>query len=252
MSLKFYNKESVPNAFGIVRVGLLCYLNAFLQSFLSCSRFNIVMLEQKSTFESANNTLALSYITLLQHSLEDKFINVMPSTEHFLRDMLSEIQKQKKVYQFTLSQQGTHEFMTAFIDILNNKAVDDVFTCIHVSQVYCNRCNKYTGDSQREKVLFIPHENQIYKKGLTKDEFMKKLHTKVAYVADYKCSKCQHIMCCFNIYKLVHVPEVLCIFFYNNLSSQIFHREDGTQYQTTKTNVYFPDTININKKMVVI
>ena len=65
-----YNPEFVPNAFGLVNNGAVCYLNSLIQCSMSCPSFNRYM-TKRSKSETTNPVID-TYVSIYENHLASK------------------------------------------------------------------------------------------------------------------------------------------------------------------------------------
>jgi ubiquitin C-terminal hydrolase len=77
-----FNKNFIPNNFGLTNNGSICYFNSLLQSLISCSSFNQLVLELNITYfknlllaSSLSSGSEILNIIKQKHIKENKFSN---------------------------------------------------------------------------------------------------------------------------------------------------------------------------------
>lgn len=171
-----FNKDFVPNSFGLVNNGSICYFNSLLQSLLSCSSFNQLMLELNITFFK-NLLLAssLSNGSDILNMIKQKHVK---ETKHSL---------------FGNSQEDVGECFHLLIDSIPNS--NNLFKCRYKKNIICKDCK------------FIQKLNQdtVYVIDIPVDEktdlnsYIKEHNSEID---NYRCIKCDSLN--------VHSKNSLC------------------------------------------
>jgi len=144
-----YNPDYVPEGFGMSNTGAICWWNALLQTLLGASGLTDIMFAYETEF--ANNNFALAYIKFLELALSNKATS---SSSITLFNAFKERLALKSKVRLDQGQQCAHEGFTLFIEMLDNRRVDKLFTTSYEVTSTCSQC-KYVEIYQRDTSFYI-------------------------------------------------------------------------------------------------
>jgi len=189
-----YNNAFVPPAIGFENTGYICWLNSLVQSFLSCSALNQIMLRDEDHLK--NNKLAQSYLNLLRRFKIGTTTSSPPTISaadisrstreihHCLLDL--HVKSSRNI--FGVQQECVQEALVHFIDLFNHAPIKNLFK-IRYQKVYrCASCNKITKYPPIESynVEYFEDPNMTH----TEEEFLKRLKCFPSVADKSKCEKC--------------------------------------------------------------
>lgn len=244
-SINTYKEEYIPYPFGLTNSGAICYFNSLLQSLLSCSSFNEIVLNDKKL---ATNNVINNYITILKFGLDNTNANTVYKGSAHLQmiQIIKRLQsKSTNKIKFGDGQQDVDEGLKLLIDAINNKKIIEIFQMRYRGFIYCKSC-KYTHQSapdigdpnftiELSLTLFdnIPenkHASIIQKYILHHNEYIDN---------NYICPNCNITGNQLKIAKLSMVPEIIILLFKK-------FQKIGPSTTAIKKNINFPHQLQFN------
>lgn len=232
----YYDREYVPDPFGLNNTGVICWLNSILQVLLSCSSLNKVLIECEAEFES--NEFAKEYIRLLKAIVpnrpEDEPIDPAKfgtASANILRGFVKQLRLKAPSFRIGSSQECADEAFTLIIDLFDHSKVSKLFSNVYELSITCKNCGDIVS-STRDKTYKI---NLFCQKKLdTVDSFCQYIRVHPSELEYYKCDKCKKTMPkAYRIEKLKMLREIVVITFNK------FHSKD---------NRWFPSELSFNAK----
>jgi len=162
-----YSKNFIPNIFGLTNNGSICYFNSLLQSLISCSSFNQLVLELNITY----------------------FKNLLLASSLFSGSEILTIVKQKHIKEnkyslFGNSQEDVGECFHLLIDSIPNS--NNLFKCRYKKNIICKDCKfiqKLSPDTVY--VIDIPVDEKTDLNSYIKEHRSE--------IDDYKCIECNSL-----------------------------------------------------------
>ena len=229
MSIKKHKEDDVIYACGLINTGVICYLNSFLQSLLSCTAITRFFLDNEYRFMKENNRVALEYIKLLKHVKNTNSINVFESSS-ILQEIVKITKQKYPSKTFGSGQEDSGEGLHLFLDSVDDKELYSLFMYRYIVKTWCISCKKNVSEKKDEScVLEIPQQfsglfESNKKNGFrTKDPLNRHILQYMSILDYYNCPECKSTKCC-KIYQLACVPEILTVMFnkYNNKKNVAF------------------------------
>ena len=181
-----YNNDFIPKEIGLVNNGSVCYFNSLLQSLISCSSFNQLMLETDSSL----------------------FKPLILSTDLFSGLNILEFLKQKNIKEtknsrFGLSQEDVGESFHLLIDAIPE--CSNLFKSRYRSSIFCKNC-KDVISTNVDNIFVIDIQSDI-KQPL--NTYIKEFQT---VLTNYNCPKCNSSNV-YKIYQLCKLSSIIVIQF---------------------------------------
>src|SRR5581483_10838717 len=142
-----YKEVDTPMPFGLNNFGSICWWNSILQSLMSCSSFNRVMLATEADFKRRGNEFGIWYCRAINNLLP--FGSKKDSTEYWrLSEVLHvcftrELAKRKKKLD-PYSQEGVANGLIVLLEILDSEDVYSLFNNKYKRYIECKTCGKDT------------------------------------------------------------------------------------------------------------
>lgn len=130
-----YDPLVTPNGFGISNTGASCWWNALLQVMIGISGLTDIMLSVNAPAEFANNTFALAYIDFIVLSFKGQVTD--RDVSKLFTAFKTQLEVKSKI-SLTYGQQCAHEGFTMFVNMLDNRRVDKLFTISYESTSPCD------------------------------------------------------------------------------------------------------------------
>jgi ubiquitin C-terminal hydrolase len=184
----YYDSRYVAAVFGMNNTGVICWFNSLLQLLLSLPALNMVVLESD---HAPHNIFAIEYAKLVKLALSDKNKDILlPASGHLLSIMMNQIKLNKPTLTLGRQQECVDEGITIFIELLNNPAIEQLFSNIYEITIECDSCGR-VASSVRDKSFRI----QMFTQELLEDQeiFTKYLRSHTSELDRYHC-KCGHVM----------------------------------------------------------
>ena len=190
--MESYNPKFVPTPSGFTNTGAICWLNALIQSLLSCSVFNKTILENKDDLQKTD--LGRLLFLLVRDSLMEK------STNHYTGAIRNVLTSQKN---FGFGQECAEEGFHFLIDALNSNPVSYALTHRFRCSTVCFECKRVF--SEGEDVNFTV--KMFHYDGM--NAFLDELKYQVSDI-DGRCTCGSEIK---RIYRLTMLPEIVIVVF---------------------------------------
>jgi ubiquitin C-terminal hydrolase len=211
-----FDDALLPYPYGLENNGCVCYLNALLQSLISCTSFisSLKKIENKS-------------------DIVNDLINMRSSCS-----ILSHMRK--KFPQFGKSQESASEGLVLLLETIDNEDIYKKFNHIYEERIVCINCKTILSANREISIHFLLFdEDKLKTDGL--DKYILEYYNTIK---DYKgeCKKCSNTSFT-RCYLLKYIPEiVVCIL------NRYLKRSDILLPETFK--VVGTNNININYKKI--
>jgi len=270
-----YNEELIPDPFGLVNVGVICYFNSFLQILSGCSSFTHMVLTNKGYMYQTNTGTAM-YNFVFTYTYNPS--EVSNYTIIILKALIGDLKKRRPAIQFGHGQESAHEVFILLLDMMEPETVGGASE-ISASEISdapsslississpitklflhkcewnttCIRCNKNLSKKIDYGVIFDLHHiddrsNIEYIKAslggghmdFSPQIFSNLIKHHISNVEGFFCDVCNKDDKVYRIYNLKRIPEIVFCSF-------------NIYYQQTRQARYFPpyleyDTINKQK-----
>ncbi len=217
-----YDTENVPFATGMSNTGAICWWNSLLQSMLGISALSQVMLDYETEF--VGNPFACAYIEFLLSTYNDTVRNDS-SIKLFMVFGKQVIAKTK--INLVNGQQCANEGFTLFIEMLDNRRVEKIFTSSYEITSTCK-------NPACKNVAVLPRDNAFYVtlnyNTLDSESFHHWMRVHERDPNPRKCEVCGHCeQSSKPIEKLKRLSEVVVVLL--------------NKITIAKTNMYFPSTL---------
>jgi ubiquitin C-terminal hydrolase len=270
-----YNEELVPNPFGLINIGVICYFNSFLQTLSGCSAFtNMVLTHKEYMCQTDTGTAMYNFVLTYTYNPSE----VSNYTVIILKALIKDLKKRRPTIQFGHGQESAHEVFILLLDMMEPETSSDESSSessgessgapsslississpitklfLHKCEwnTTCIRCNKNLSKKIDYGVIFDMHHiddrsNIEYIKaslGETHMEFSPQLFSNlikhhISNVEGYFCDVCNKDDKVYRIYNLKRIPEIVFCSF-------------NIYYQQTRQTRYFPPYLeydNANKE----
>lgn len=135
-----YNRDYIPDPFGLQNTGAICYFNSLIQSLLSCSSLNEHVLKNLDRYKS--NVILQHYIKLLHSISEPDDRQTRPSAHIQMVNTLIQLQKKSTFrIKFGTGQQDANEGLNLLIDAINDIPVMELFQVRYREHIECKICD---------------------------------------------------------------------------------------------------------------
>ncbi len=179
-----YDDRFVPSATGFNNTGVICWCNSILQSLLSCSSLNQVVLTHESEF---TNRFALAYIDLLKAMLQGR--DTLRGSSNILMEFIQRLRERQMVFSIGSSQECVHEAYTLFIDLFESSRVNTLFSTNYMYTIECDTCHK-TVSSMRDNAFYIEMFDSATDQFTTEKEFRDWILFHMTEHDEYTCEHC--------------------------------------------------------------
>jgi len=250
MELIAYDKNFVPHPFGLTNSGAICWFNSLLQSLLSCSSLNKIVIENHHQSKFASNEILNHYLKLLQYGLDnDKSRQVFTGQDHVqIINIIIKKQAQSKFKRKLGSgNQDADEGFKLAIDTIRNKSITELFQLRYRGFITCNLCKNTHESTPNLGDLNITidiamdifdgkpsekHAEIIQKYIIYHDEYLDD---------NYTCLHCKSKGNKIKFAKLTMLPEILVLLFKKYTSK-------GGSVRAVKQNITFPQVLSFTRK----
>lgn len=237
MSVKKYNEDFVLSACGLINTGVICYLNSFLQSLMSCTSITEFFLNNEYRFLKNDNKVALEYIKLIKKVRDSNSIDVFESSS-ILQEIVKITKKKYPSKTFGSGQEDSGEGLHLFLDTIDDKELYGFFMYRYNVKTWCLSCKKTVSERRDEScVLEVPQQFSglfTSKKNDTQitDPLNRHILQYMSILDYYNCPECKNTKCC-KIYQLAFVPEIVTV---------MFNKYDNKKNVEFPENLCFPST----------
>ena len=206
MSLQKWNDMYSIRPFGFANTGVICYFNAMLQSFLSCTSV-VETIRNMPRVDRENNPL----VNLIGQ-LIDSALNTRDDVAHFspriFAELMQQLRVQKKQYgRFGSGQEDSGEGFTIFLDALRLPVIERLFEHRYRHHITCGLCN-YTHQIEADESIFIEITEQ------QSHNIERAIWNFDSAIDDnYKCTKCGCKGAKTKHTSMTMVPEILVLLF---------------------------------------
>lgn len=240
MSRIQFDDGAVLKTCGLVNTGVICYLNSFLQSLLSCTSVTAFFLENEQRLEE--NAVATEYIKLIKavrgSNGPAQVFDPVGIFDAVIKSVRAKRGGESKVQEFGSGQEDSGEGLHMFLDAIDDKGLYRLFMYRYNVLVWCIDCSKSVSKTTDEScVLEVPDRytglvTSTTGTAVTQDPLNMHIRQCITMLSDYKCAECTGKKCC-RIYQLASAPEIITVLFNK------FYK---------KTNLNFPPTLEFASK----
>lgn len=238
-----YNNDYIPNIFGLVNNGAMCYLNSLIQSLMSCPSFNEFLIKNRHKY--IENTIVIEYLDIYEKNKNLDMSIKIESGINLLKKLVESRIKMKSKYILShYNQEDIHEGLILLLDSIGND-IDNLFHIRYKNEIKCLKCGHKpvpTQQDHKEPPEIMIDLSPSMKIPLTKLEFEEHIKKNIQIPQDYRCENCgiknthntitkkteKNIL---QIYSLARLSEIIIVLFkkYNR-----------------KENLFFPTKLNFN------
>lgn len=188
-----YKKKYIPESFGLINTGVICYFNSLMQSLMSCTSLNESLLNKKGRGDV--NGVIVEYIKLYSESKTTQIKSAVGVWKALQTAILQSgtIDVGRRIFA-SGGQQCADEALKLILEIMGDDVLEK-FTVKYSSYIKCDDCG-HKSDEKRDYNSFIKiiGNEIIYPQGGTSEEwqklFAKYIFKHTGIVEDYKCDKC--------------------------------------------------------------
>jgi ubiquitin C-terminal hydrolase len=181
----------MENYIGLKNINSICYLNALIQSLLSCDKFIKAIKENKDNFMRETNVIGLLFYNII-NKMEN---NITVDTDNYIMSLKLNF----------IGENCSHEALTFIIDKLH---FENLFNIKHEKTIYCTNCDEITHQKTDTSAMY-EYFAESNDKSFT-DVINRQIET---INNDYKCDICnkkkKHIF----LHDLILSGEIFVIMF---------------------------------------
>jgi ubiquitin C-terminal hydrolase len=190
-----YNAEVTPRAFGLVNTGVICYLNSFLQTLVSCTAFVETVLSNKEYLSKTRTGAAVYRFVEAAHAT-----GTPPISADVSRALISDLKERRPNFRFGQGQESASETFTFIIDMMEPprsadqsvsvpSEVTNLFKNRFRCELHCRRCKSIVSTTTEYAINFnLFHIDAAPPR--TPSEFSSAIRTHSSITEDYYCEKC--------------------------------------------------------------
>jgi ubiquitin C-terminal hydrolase len=190
--LEEYSSAEVPNLFALGNNGSLCYLNALVQSLMSCSSFNRHL--NRLVKRGEDNPVIQEYLKLYRRNLGTP--SVCPVRQDSAVSLFNLIcrHRGRRLYNLTPgAQEDIQEGLILLLETINDKA-DSLFYVRYQLEIVCLRCKTARFQEKEdgpELYIDLSETNPETEESLINKENVEKyIMCNQQTAPDYRCEKC--------------------------------------------------------------
>jgi ubiquitin C-terminal hydrolase len=224
MTLIGYNPSCELPPCGFNNLGNTCYFNALMQSLLSCTSLNQILLTNKTKQQYAENRVASAYIDMLIRLYNKQDASGM--SVQIWREFMAFMRSTGEYAKFRNGQQDACEGFYLFMHSLNPEKsyehyklyeLDKLFRHRYESAIHCGLCDEIVSKKTDEYIMF-ELEPSLVLESIRKGQYSVEtaieeyLLERVARLDEsYICPKCERPGQKHKITSLVMAPEILIV-----------------------------------------
>jgi len=153
----YYDPAYVAKGFGLNNTGAICWFNSALQSLISCSQFNNIILKKEEQLK--DNRIATTYIELIKKSFQAEDLSSLSTySTTLLIALVNELKKQKKISDLlTIGQKDASEGLLMLLDLIGCKPLEVLFYHRYETDSICLKCDKvsYTNKTEPPNIMNV-------------------------------------------------------------------------------------------------
>src|SRR3990170_8833101 len=153
----YYDPAYVAKGFGLNNIGSICWFNSALQSLISCSQFNNIILKKEEQLK--DNRIATTYIELIKKSFQAEDLSSLSTySTTLLIALVNELKKQKKISDLlTIGQKDASEGLLMLLDLIGCKPLEVLFYHRYETDSICLKCDKvsYTNKTEPPNIMNV-------------------------------------------------------------------------------------------------
>ena len=191
---------------GLVNSSSLCYFNSIIQAFFSLPKLIDMLLLNESKYIS--NRVAIEFIKLIKKNknTDTSILNGYPVFVEFKKSLDLKYPEKK----FGNGQEDSGEFMTLFLDILDDSDIYTMFTHRYNAIIWCSNCEQIIS-KKTEQGIIINISSQ-FTKGIDSFNLNNHLKNYTSELSGYICSHCK-FQIPHRIYILGRAPDIITVLF---------------------------------------
>lgn len=238
----------IPAPFGLNNTGVICYMNAFLQSIASCPYMTQLALTAEGKEYLKRTRTGSAYLDYVQaFSTGGVNPSVGPMSANILQALRTDLQTRQNKVNFGRGQESASEALILFLDMIEpdltpeekTVGVKCPFTCLfqmrHRCHIYCPNCEKNVSSTADNSVMLNLFGDQS---GSTPEEFANHVRKQQSVVTDYQCEQCNKKIDADRLYYLSLAPEIIYCSF------NVYGVTDKMRSQP-RTSHYFPENFDL-------
>jgi ubiquitin C-terminal hydrolase len=226
-----YNNELIPQPFGLLNNGAICYFNSFLQTLCGCSAFTTKVLEN-SQYMSRTKTGVAVYQYVCMYARDPIASDIGISTINILRALVFDLRNRRPSINFGNNQESAHEVFILLLDMMEPEeesssegsiisSIKSPITKLFLHKcewnTYCIRCKKSISKKIDYGVIFDMHHIDFINGGGNGGSqenhnspagFSNSIKNHVSQLEGYNCPSCNTDSVC-RIYSLKRIPEIV-------------------------------------------
>ena len=196
-------------AFGMVNMSSLCYFNSMIQALSSLPIFVETVLRGESKYRSTENIVALELVTLIK-KMTTANVHATLDGSHLFRKFIQRMNTKFPKRVFGTGQEDSGEFLTLFLDVIDDNNLYTLFLHRYKSVIWCRDCNRAVSENN-EKGIIVNIQTE-YVKNISSFNLNEHVKNYTSPLDSYRCSLCgKNIEK--RIYLLARSPEILSIMF---------------------------------------
>ena len=179
-----YDEKFVPNSFGLVNTGSICYFNSMLQLVISCSSFTRKILELG---EEMNKTLTgTELLKFVKMYTDVNSVDIGICSTNILNALKQDLIRKKSKIHFGIGQESASEALCLLIDVIDNKEIESLFLQRNLCIIQCLECK-----SKHQEIDTTIIYNYFHHSADSKDDsFVKNIRVQKSLTEDYRCNDC--------------------------------------------------------------
>lgn len=214
MDLIPFNPDRIPNAFGLINTGVICYFNSVMQTLLTCTAFTDILCSNNYPQTRLGNAFHL----ILTKEVEFNH-------QIILKLLLMDIKERRPNTPFGYGQESASETLLLLIEMIEPPdvkigSISRLFMSKIRYQIYCKTCKKIVSTQMDYSLNFFhatPNNGAAAASNngaaAAASDFAHALTHQKTEISDYQCDSCKTTTEAIRISDLARIPNILfCMF----------------------------------------